>query len=86
MQPAQIKAGVIAGLLVITLLIAIGVFLGRGLVKAERAAFERGVQLAALYYHCRGTFPEPAFLDQAFSWGAPKTCGDVDSVEKLAGR
>ncbi len=48
MQPAQMKAGLTAGILVITLLIAIGVFVGKGLVKAERAAYERGAQLAAL--------------------------------------
>ncbi len=84
MQPAQMKAGLTAGILVITLLIAIGVFVGKGLVKAERAAYERGAQLAALYYQCRQTFPRPAFLEEAFSWGDPKTCEDVDSVEELA--
>lgn len=86
MQPAQMKAGLIAGILVITLLIAIGVFAGRGLVKVERAAFERGAQVAALYYQCRQTFPKGAFLEEAFSWGDPKTCEDVDSVEEFASK
>jgi hypothetical protein len=76
------KAGIIAGLLLVTLLISLGLFLGRGVLKSERDAYERGAWIAGLYAKCRGTFPTEAFLTHAFAWGDPRTCEELQEIDE----
>ncbi len=75
------KAGILAGLLVLTVLISIGLFVGRGVLKSERDAYERGAWIAAIHAKCRGTFPTEAFLNHAFAWGDPRTCEDLQRID-----
>lgn len=82
MDGKGVKAGIVAGLLVVTFLISIGLFLGRGVLKSERDAYERGAWIAILYAKCRGTFPTEAFLNYAFSWGDPRTCEELQEIDE----
>jgi len=83
MERTGFKAGIIAGLLALTVLISIGLFVGRGVLKSERDAYERGVWIAVIHAKCRGTFPTEAFLNHAFVWGDPRNCKDLQQIDEL---
>jgi len=83
MERTGVKAGIIAGLLVLTVLISIGLFVGRGVLKSERDAYERGAWIAVIHAKCRGTFPTEAFLKHAFSWGDPRNCDDLQQIDDI---
>jgi hypothetical protein len=67
--------------LITVVLMTIGLMLGRGLLKGEREAYERGAAVARLYYECRAAFPSTYYLDLAFSKGDPATCAEVERVD-----
>ncbi|MGH7255064.1 MAG: hypothetical protein ACREI3_04735 [Nitrospirales bacterium] len=82
MLPSQLRRGWIIGLLMVGLLIAIGLITGRSLLTAERQAYDRGARVTAQYLQCRERLPPQAFLEQAFAWGDPNSCEDVDAIEE----
>ncbi|MBM4132703.1 MAG: hypothetical protein FJ245_02945 [Nitrospira sp.] len=82
MPTAGLRGWLVPGVLATLVLLAIGLSLGRGLLQGERAAYERGVAIATLYYHCRGAFPSARYLERAFSWGDPKTCAEIQQVDE----
>jgi len=76
------QSGVIAGLLLTTMLVVIGLFVGQSLLKTEREAYERGVRMAVMHSRCRGTFPPAGYVARAFAWGDPKTCEEVQKLDR----
>jgi len=82
MRLTHLQGGVIAGLLLTTMLVVIGLFVGQSLLKTEREAYERGVQMAAMHSRCRGTLPSADYVTRAFAWGDPKTCEDVQKIDR----
>ncbi len=82
MPLTHFQSGVIAGLLLVTMLIVIGLFVGQSLLKTEREAYERGVRMAVMHARCRGTFPSAAYVARAFGWGDPKTCEEVQKIDR----
>lgn len=83
MERTGVKAGIIASLLVLTVLISIGLFVGRGVLKSERDAYERGAWIAVIHAKCRGTSPTAAFLNHAFAWGDPRNCDDLQQIDDI---
>jgi hypothetical protein len=77
-----LQSGVIAGLLLTTMLVVIGLFVGQSLLKTERQAYERGVRMAAMHSRCRGTLPAADYITRAFAWGDPKTCEEVQKIDR----
>ncbi len=82
MQATWLRHAVMAGLVMIIVLMGIGFLAGRGLVRYERDAYERGARLAAVYFGCRGAFPSPRYLERAFTWGDPTSCAEVDKADE----
>lgn len=85
MPPLQLRRRILPGLLLTLLLVGIGLFLGQSYLRSERAAYERGAAVAALYFRCRGAFPAAAFLARAFSLGELKTCADLHRMDERKG-
>ncbi|MBI4401325.1 MAG: hypothetical protein HY581_06820 [Nitrospirae bacterium] len=83
MQLKPFQGGVVTGLLLATFLVGIGLFVGQGLLKSERDAYERGAWIAVIHSQCRGNFPSPAYLSKAFKWGDPKTCDEVQKINEM---
>jgi hypothetical protein len=86
MPVLQLRSWIVPGLLLTSLLVGIGLLLGQSFLQNERAAYERGAAIAALHFHCRGTFPAAADLARIFSLGGPKTCTDLDKMDERKGR
>lgn len=82
MQPRDVRSWLLSGVLVTGMLLAMGLSFGQGLLRDERAAYERGAAFAALHHHCRGVFPSAGYADRAFSWGDPKTCADLRKIDE----
>ncbi|MGH7236461.1 MAG: hypothetical protein ACREIO_08765 [Nitrospiraceae bacterium] len=82
MPLTHLQSGVIAGLLLTTMLVVIGLFVGQSLLKTEREAYERGVRMAAMHAQCRGTLPSAEYVTRAFTWGDPKTCEEVQRIDR----
>lgn len=77
------QGGMVTGLLLATVLVGIGLFVGQNLLKSERIAYERGVWIAVIHSQCRGSFPSAAYLSLAFKWGDPKNCEEVQKIDEL---
>ena len=82
MPLTHLQSGVIAGLLLTTMLVVIGLFVGQSLLKTEREAYERGVRMAAMHAQCRGTLPSAEYVTRAFASGDPKTCEEVQKIDR----
>ncbi len=82
MQLTHFQSGVVAGLLLATMLVVIGLFVGQSLLKTEQKAYARGVRLAVMHAPCRGTFPSTGYVGRAFAWGDPKNCEDVQKIDE----
>jgi len=78
----RFRGGVIAGLLLVTMLVVIGLFVGQSLVRTEREAYERGVRMAVMHARCRGGVPSADYIGRAFAWGDPKTCEEVQQIDR----
>jgi hypothetical protein len=81
MHPLQLRSWIVPGVLLTTIILAIGLFLGRSYLQSERVAYERGAAIAALHFHCRGTFPTASYLTRTFALGDPTTCADVHRMD-----
>ena len=82
MPLTHFQSGVIAGLLLVTMLVVIGLFVGQSLLRTEREAYERGVRMAIMHSRCRGGFPSVDYVGRAFAWGDPKTCEEVQKIDR----
>lgn len=82
----RLRGWIVPGLLLTSLLLGIGLLLGESVLQNERAAYERGAALAALHFHCRGTFPAASDLVRIYSLGDPKTCAGLDRLDERKGR
>lgn len=82
MPLTRFQSGVLAGLMLVTMLVVIGVFMGQSLLRAERAAYERGVRMAVMHAGCRGRFPSADYVARAFAWGDPRTCEEVQMIDR----
>ena len=82
MPLTHLQSGVMAGLLLTTMLVVIGVFVGQSLLKTEREAYERGVRMVGMHSRCRGTLPSAEYVMRAFAWGDPKTCEEIQQIDR----
>lgn len=82
MPLTHLQSGVIAGLLLTTMLVVIGLFVGQSLLKTEREAYERGVRMAVRHSQCRGAPPSAEYVARAFAWGDPTTCEEVLKIDR----
>lgn len=82
MELTRFPGGVIAGLMLVTMLVVIGVFVGQSLVRTEREAYERGVRMVVMHARCLGGVPSADYVGRAFAWGDPKTCEEVLKIER----
>lgn len=81
MKLAGVRKEVLAGLMLVVLLVAVGIVVGQGLVREEREAYTRGAALARLYFSCRQNFPSVEFIERAFAWGEPANCADLVRID-----
>jgi hypothetical protein len=78
---SRYRTEIVAGLLVTVVLLSIGSLVGRGILKSEQDAYERGARAAIIHSRCRGSFPSLPYIQRAFRWGETQSCEDVQEVE-----
>ncbi len=83
MKLAAVRKDVLAGLMLVVLLVAVGLVVGQGLIRKEREAYARGAAMAQLYFSCRQDFPSMDFAERAFAWGQPVVCEDLHRIEQV---
>jgi hypothetical protein len=76
------RTGVTVALVIAVVLLVIGSSVGRGIIRSEQDAFERGARAVIMHARCRGGVPSTEYLQRAFRSGEPQSCADVFRLER----